>query len=380
MTNIFPILTDVNAFRDAVMHKEEMREAVIADNCISFCYMISSENTFDSPETRECRGIVFSHQTGKVIARPLHKFFNVNERPSTLNEALPWDTVIRIMDKMDGSTIHTVLMDDGSVKLKSKKSFNSDVARNAQAFADASPNLSNFIRQIAQHDYTAIFEYCSPDARIVLYYPQTRLVLLHVRDNTTGEYVSRSGLEKLASTFNIELVEEVTFKGVGDHTTLGQHMINTAKEAEGIEGWIVQFANGDMVKLKTDWYLKRHRAMTFLRERDIAVLTLDEGLDDLKALLVGEGADISEILRIEEDVVDQIRKIHSVLFSAVNDWRHLDRKDFAIKFQGDVYFGLIMQQYLGKPPAIKEWFERNLLKQRYGLRQLNLMQSVAEVE
>lgn len=378
---IFPQLPkgSLADFRSKVMHKEEMREATISENCTSFCYMISSENTFDSEYARECRGIVFDSINGGVIGRPLHKFFNVNERPTTLVENLDWSKVARVMDKMDGSMIHTVITPSG-IKLKSKKSFNSDVAVAAQKYADSHQNITAFLEECRTFNCTAIFEYVAPDARIVLFYPEPKLVLLHIRDNTSGEYMHVHLLQQIADNFGIELVQHPAIAGIPEGVNLGEHLLQLAKTVEGIEGWIVQFSNGEMVKLKTDWYLKRHRAMTFLRERDIAVLTLDEGLDDLKALLVGEGADISEILEIEQDVVDQVRKIHAVLFQAVHEFRHLERKDFAIKFKDDPYFGLIMQQYLGKTPAIKEWFTRNILKDRYTLRQINVVQSVAEPE
>ena len=133
-----------------------------------------------------------------------------------------------------------------------------------------------------------------------------------------------------------------------------------------------------MVKLKTQWYLKRHRAMTFLRERDIAQLVLDEGLDDLKAMLVGEGVNIDEVLQIEARVLHDLREMAlnvDVIFAADG---HLDRKDFAIKHKGSPHFGLLMARYQGRDPAFKEFFERNMLREQYSLRQLVLVPSVAE--
>src|SRR5690606_28317835 len=108
-------------------HKEEIREKEIIPGYVSFCYMIAGEDTFDSMWTQECRGIVFSQRTGKVVSRPLHKFFNVNERPSTRADLLKWDDVALVMDKMDGSLISTVITEN-QVILKSKKAVDSAVA------------------------------------------------------------------------------------------------------------------------------------------------------------------------------------------------------------------------------------------------------------
>jgi hypothetical protein len=135
-----------------------------------------------------------------------------------------------------------------------------------------------------------------------------------------------------------------------------------------------------MVKVKTEWYLKRHRAMTFLRERDIAQLVLDEGLDDLKSLLAGEGVDLKEILEIEAKVLEMVRILNHSVNNAVAENGNLSRKDFALKFTGHEYFGLMMSAFIGKQPDIKGYFERNILKEHFSLRQLVLGPSIAEAE
>jgi hypothetical protein len=118
--------------------------------------------------------------------------------------------------------------------------------------------------------------------------------------------------------------------------------------------------------------------MTFLRERDIAQLVLDEGLDDLKAMLVGEGVNIDEILQIEGRVLHVLREMALEVDLAYNTDRHLERKDFAIKHNGTPYFGLLMAKYQGREPSFKEFFERNILREQFSLRQLVLVPSVAE--
>lgn len=95
-------ITSLSEFRNAIAGKDEIREAQIGTCETSFCYMIAAENTFDSPEARECRGIVFNHFRDVVVGRPLQKFFNVGERESTRVENIDWSKVIRVMDKRDG--------------------------------------------------------------------------------------------------------------------------------------------------------------------------------------------------------------------------------------------------------------------------------------
>lgn len=365
-------------FRARVGHKEEIREIDLGRGLVTFCYMIAAESTFDDAWSRECRGIVFDTTTGGVVARPLHKFFNVNERPATHIDALDWSRVSRVMDKRDGSMIHTVAVNNGvSFRFKSKKSIESDVARAAWAWANASSAGERILAlcdEAVHQGMTAIFEWTAPTARIVLPYTEPALHLLHIRENLTGRYLSRPDLAVFSAGFKVPLVEE--FDGYGSFAEL----VERAGVAEGIEGWVVQMDDGEMVKLKTAWYLKRHRAMTFLRERDIAQLVLDEGLDDLKSMLVGDGVDIEPILTVENRVLTELREIASTVESDYLADASLDRKSFAIKHKQHPYFGLLMSRYSGKEPPFKDHFGRHLLRERYGLEPLNLVETVAEIE
>lgn len=385
-------ISNINEFRSKVAHKEEIREMDIGADSVSFCYMIAAEGTFDDEWSRECRGIVFDKASGRVNGRPLHKFFNVGERESTRVENLDWSKVVRVMDKRDGSMIHTVQTASG-VRLKSKKSFDSDVAKAAEAWMRAQPgqHVLSFVNSVAARNSTAIFEWTAPDARIVLFYPEAELRLLHVRHNETGDYLDGEIMKAWANMFGVKVVDEVDefFKltsdvGEGDNITNEDYifdaksLLDAAKTREGVEGWIVQFENGEMVKVKTEWYLKRHRAMTFLRERDIAQLVLDEGLDDLKSLLVSEGVNIDEILKIEARVLHDLREVAMSVDMIYEEDKGMARKDFAIKHTGHKHFGLLMAKFVGKEPSFKDYFERNLLKDNYSLRQLALIPSVAE--
>lgn len=395
LTEIF----DLDTFVAAIKHKDEMRVADIGHGMTSVCYMISAEGTFDNEWLRECRGIVFDKQIGTVVGRPLHKFFNLNEREESRADRIRWFDVVRVMDKRDGSMIHTVALDSGEMKLKSKKSFESDVAIAAQRLYDSKQNYVDFGRFLNGENLTAIFEYTAPDARIVLFYPEPELKLLHVRNNGTGRYMTPDELKWCHQSFGIPLVDEVDefFELVpsppGMETQGGppciwefnvNKMLEVAKTREGVEGWIVQFSDGNMVKVKTEWYLKRHRAMTFLRERDIAQLVLDEGLDDLKSLLVGEGVDISHILKIEADVVGQLGHVRHWVEEVIAKDGKMPRKDFALQYQATHrehgWFGLLMTRFLGKEPDYKDWYAKHALKEKWSLRQLPMGASVAEAD
>lgn len=387
--NPFPVLLDDFAFRAAVSSKNEIRFQDHPNGTVVCSYMLSMQDTFNDHYAREARGIVFKN--GVVVARPLNKFFNVNEKPDTQTDQINWSLVTRVMDKRDGSMIHTVNVGQDhtpfteipgvSFDVKSKKSYSSPVAIAARAFILKNRNYISFCQLLTDQNKTAVFEWTSPEARIVLAYPVDELKLLHIRDNITGKYDSLEELKLIAYKNKIPLVGEANIVFDGTQASL----LKLVEETIGVEGWVIQFANGDMVKVKTKWYLERHRAMTFLRERDVVLMVLREELDDLKALLVTEGADLEEILNIEKRTVTAITSIETSVTEAYEMKKHLDRKEFAMYFQTSYaghqhpFFGLLMAKYAGKETDYKGFYERKFLPE-VSLRQINLIQSTAEIE
>lgn len=377
-------ITELAEFRSRVAAKPEIRELDLGDGVISFCYVVAGESTFDDAWAREARGICFDAATGRVCARPLHKFFNVNEREATQAHRLPWGQVVRAMEKRDGSLIHTVATRAG-LRLKSKKAFTSAVAVAATAWLNSPAGAATrrLCEEVLARDATACFEWTAPDARIVVPYPSPELQLLHVRANVTGAYWPVEELRELCARHGARLVAPAPFAAElesGQLADPGKQLLQLAATTTGVEGWVLQFADGELVKLKTNWYLERHKAMTFLRERDIAKLVLAEQLDDLKALLASEGVDLAPVLAIEQRVLADVRALEREVAEAHAAEQHLDRKSFALRYRDHPYFGLLMERYTGREPNVKKFFEQRLLKERYGLNQLSLLQTAADLD
>jgi RNA ligase len=372
----FPVIHNRRDLEMFVSHKEEIRFLPQSNGTSVCCYMVSGPDTFDDMFAREARGITFDAD-GNVIGRPLHKFFNVNEKEHTLAHKLTDSIVTRLMDKRDGSMIHTVWL-DGEVYFKSKKSFESDVAKAAMKWLHEDRNSMTlaFCRWVASNKMTAIFEWTSPAARIVLSYPDDDLQLLHVRDNTTGEYLDMIELRAIAEqAYGVQIVEPQKVLSF-------EQLLKLAETEEGIEGWVAQFENGDMVKVKTKWYMDRHHAMTFLRVRDIAKMVIAESLDDLKAKLHGDGIDITPILDIEHRVMSDLYYISDAIWSLYQELKDLTRKEAAEKFRTHEHFKQAMRIYTvngnARPEPI-EYFEKHLLS-KYELDHVQLVDSVAEEE
>jgi RNA ligase len=360
----FPRIEHIRDLQPFVSDLSEIRFFEQSNQTIIACYLVAKEDTFNTPHARECRGITFDAVSGKIICRPLHKFFNINERPDTHYEVLPKvDRIVRMMDKMDGSMLSPALV-QGQIDFKTKKSFESDVAQSAKrwVFDPKRKQYVEFCLSLLHAGLTPIFEYVSPSARIVLIYETEMMTLLHVRDQITGAYLALDDpfLKDLIARYDIPCVQSVSSERF---TTL----MDDLKVLELIEGFVVQYDDGHMVKAKTEWYLKLHRSVTFLRERDVAELVVLEKIDDLKSAIAEIQGQMAHILEIEKDVVKRLTEIEDTVDTIYEEIKDLDRKTVAIRYLNHPYFSLIMTRYAKKEVDYQGFFLRHLLTVHYTL-------------
>ncbi|MBN3968486.1 2'-5' RNA ligase [Pseudomonas gregormendelii] len=323
--------------------------------------------TFNSAEALECRGIAFD-RNGQIISRPLHKFFNVGEKQWLApNMLLGRDDIAAVFEKLDGSMIATAWV-DGGLHWRSKKSFDSEVVKLTITFLEQPENehIKSFAQNVASNGMTAIFEITHPEAQIVVAQDRPALRLLHVRDNTSGQYVMLDPghpIHALIDRFNVPMVAR--FDGLSL-----SHAMNSLDLMQGQEGYVIQFKNGDMVKLKCPWYQRLHNSVSMMRERDIARLALNEELDDVKGALGEVGIDLKGVNEVESRLKNILSAIMDEVDEIYEKGRHLCRKGFAIANNGHPLFGLAMQRYQGKEVTLIEWYSRSRLKQDFGFRNL----------
>lgn len=240
---------------------------------------------------RQCRGIVFDH-AGNVISLPISKFFNVGEREETLIHKIDLTRPHVILEKVDGSFIRPIPIGD-SYKLATKMGF-TDVAKQAEDWLVGRANYDEFIQLHLERGQTPIFEWASRKQKIVVDYPEDRLVLLAVRDISTGEYKSFNQLKTYASSYDIDLVK------IYDGTVKNMEaLLAETDNLRNQEGWIISFGQ-EMYKIKAEDYRIKHAAKdSILRETGVISLILDEKIDDIKPVLLDE--DRENLDRFEVD-------------------------------------------------------------------------------
>ena len=272
---------------------------------------------------RECRGIIFDTETGDVIRRPFHKFFNVNEREETQDHVVDLSRPHAILEKLDGSMIAPFIV-DGQMIWGTKMGA-TDVAKPVEEFVD--DDYIDFAVFCISNGMTPIFEWCSRKQRIVLDYgSEDQLILTAIREIKSGRYLSQDAMQDLALGYNVPVVR--AFEPQTDMKAFLEHV----RDLEDLEGFVVRFDDGHMLKLKCHWYLQIHKAKeAILQDRNIVELILDEKLDDVKAHLPEEDRDHLTHFEIQFNicvgiVVQDILDIMGEL-----DDGNIDRKTFAVE-------------------------------------------------
>ena len=345
-------LSDFDHFRNtpAIKFKEEEVEG---RRFVTIAYMIGNKDLWEGPMALETRGSVFDAVTGECVCRPFEKFFNLGERADTSPDIVARDFV-ECYEKRDGSMVTPVLLKDGQVRFKTKKSFFSDVAILANELA--SKEVLDVSRNLLSCGFTPIWEFTHPDARIVIDYdPEDNFTLIAARDIETGEYLPYG-------SFSNEMI-----KRVRRYDMTWDQIRQSVENDSGIEGYVLLLKDGRRVKYKTAWYLSMHRTMTELRARDVAEAVIEENVDDLKSLVASQGKSIKPIEDIETRVTEELWRIRSEVNAVVQGWIGETFKDAAQALKGSTMFSLIMAELRGKEPDYIGYWKKYFLK-NYSLR------------
>lgn len=364
---MFKPIRHISDIQSAVANKRDISFVTHTNGASIGCYAtLYDETTFDSPESLECRGIAFDRH-GCVASRPLHKFFNLGERPGLdVGELLARQgEIVGIYEKVDGSMIATAWL-DGALHWRSKKAFDSEAVKLAQTYLAQPENagLLSFSTRVASRGMTAVFELVHPDAPVVIAHDKPAMTLLHVRDNHSGRYVlldAAHEIHRWVAEFSVPQLRNMADLGVSG-------ALASLETMEGQEGYVIQLVNGNMVKVKCPWYLHHHHHATTLSERDVASLALEGKLDDIKAALVNAGADLSAVQAIEARLKQALGGLLDHVDAILAQDAGLERKDFALKYRSHALFSLLMARYQGREVPLAEWYGRYGLKDGFGQR------------
>jgi len=341
-----------------------------------FLYRLASYTDFCLPGALECRGTMFEmdgEDPVRLAARPMQKFFNINECPFTMGVNYSDGNIESVMLKEDGSLISTFIHTDGELYCKSKGSLSSDQAQWANAWIRKESMRYDQLKTVTNLGNTINLEYCAPFNRIVLNYNCESMIILNVRQISSGLYLPKSTFKDTCPYIPTIWVNNIEDTDI-EYDTL-ESLIDDTPNLENIEGFVVRLKNGLHFKVKTNWYLVQHRAKDSIDSpRRLFEAAITEATDDLRSLFTDNQFVLDKITEMEEKAagiynhiverVERFVKTHHDLIE--NDCR----KDFAMLGQQAFLgtdkrlFGLVMMCYKrergdGDGPDYKQFCIKN---------------------
>lgn len=309
-------------------------------NLIIFDYSLTIPNDFGTGDALELRGSCFEvDEKGdyvSLVALPYEKFFNPHELDyggnTDLQEKLKErygvecssdaafdlanDSNTVIMEKLDGSII-TFFDWYGDIDCKSNSSLTSDYKYEALELLKSDAILYALVYGLVQEGYSVMAEYVSslPTRQIVVPYTQDQLIITGVRSHEDGSYMSyKDMLQYFTENYVVKNVQ--------------RHVDSSIFDEQDIEGYVFWHEpTGFRGKLKTEWYLNRHRMKeSTLFPSNIWELYIKEDIDDILQSLPQSSIDYVE--HFVERCDDLYFGIIDKGYELYETYKHLDSKHF----------------------------------------------------
>ncbi len=321
----------------------------------------------------DCKGITFAVDNNNrvfIFARPFGKIWNLNEAKHVSQEELEKINIKKITETLDGTLIMVGKLPSGEVLAKTKNNILSEEAKTATKFINENINYLAFCEQWIAKGYTPIFEYISPEKRMVIKYSETKFILIGLRHLFTGKYINihESDYDKFEISISTKYNEEFSWTG----------MTNIQSHAENIEGYIIEFENELQVKLKTWDYIKKRQIRDKIKTLDSLCIAIAKGeAKEIIAAFEGDKEIVNYVKSVERKVKDIENSINKEINNTLKKLKpseknnkdngknldHLKDKSFkiqAINELGDRYELLVEKEKNGSY-NFKDYFLKNRL-------------------
>lgn len=332
-----------------------------------FCYRLASFNDFEDFNAYELRGLSFvkeNNEYKRYLA--LNKFFNVNQNEGWMENDLKDKKIIKMEDKLDGSMISFILVND-KVIAKTKMDLTSPQAIAVNEMLNNNQDLYNFIYNCLNSNIMPICEYISPFNQIVLQYPKSDLILLQLRNQLDGSYINFDNVSDIEKKNNNTVIK--VRKSMPPLTL--QEVLNMKETETKIEGWVLTFDDGQMAKVKTEWYLNLHGLIGYnvLADNILIKTIIEDNIDDVLAELNKDSEKrkyIENMMKIIYNYYDSKIKHIEALRQFYYEIFEEDKKKFSLEYSKDPLFGIVVKSFRDKeviPKLLKEY----ILKKTYRL-------------
>jgi RNA ligase len=221
------------------------------------------------------RGLIVDMKRQTILAHPYEKFYNLDQQPETAYDILKDQKQFEISEKLDGSMLISFINPaDGQLYLSTKGSFDSDHGQVGTALARNHPYFHR-IFEYAENG-TLMFELIDSRFRIVIDYKKKNypegLYLIGYRTRE-GRLCDYAEIGEIAKELGVGCPNTYQFD------SLDALLAKTKDLPLTEEGFVIRYSNGLMVKIKGAAYLRAHKFISHLSDKNI-LEAVSEGVED----------------------------------------------------------------------------------------------------
>jgi RNA ligase len=269
-----------------------------------------------------CRGLIVDMKNQTILAHPFEKFFNMDQQPETAYDILKDQKDFEISEKLDGSML-TLFKNptDNQYYLTTKGSFDSDHGKFATSIMPEILKQDKWV-----NDYTLMFELISRQFRIVIDYTKKGyaegLYLIGARDRHSNRLLTYAEVALLSKELGVLGPKSFKFD------SLDQLLERTKEMPLTEEGFVLRYPDGLMVKVKGAAYLRAHKFVSHLSDKNI-LAAVGEGVEDpFVEICPDEFRDevIEKIAYFKSRKLDILNQCYQYFHEAPKE----DRKTFAL--------------------------------------------------
>jgi len=217
-----------------------------------FGYRYAKYNNFMLPiitkphiNALELKGLSFVFgDNGELYNRylMLNKFWELNQYEHSDYESYKDKIIKNVTTKEDGFQITFIMLPSGDIVSQTKKGY--DLLQNMLANEYiANSDYFVFIKECLLNGIQPIFELVGDKLQVE--YHERDLILTKLRCNKTGKYLDIKDF----NTKGISIVKQY------DNNYTLDDILELKETVERCEGWIVQFEDDTILKIKTDWWI-----------------------------------------------------------------------------------------------------------------------------
>lgn len=272
---------------------------ILTPSAKKFSWEYDDKNPYGENSELNWRSSILDSE-GYEISGGYPKFFNMFEKylpdgsmtyiDTKISEAIQNKTAI-LTKKEDGSLIIRSVYNN-RVIFRTRGSYHLPQVEGVVNFEEKVINLiyskyRNLFDATILPEYDLLFEFVSPENRIVIPYENEELIFLHAKDKKQ-KFLSWEKLQELSLIYHLHLVEEINKLKFCQTPKELKDVINQMETSGEFpyEGLVVRSPEGFMAKIKGEQYLAQHKLKNVFNYEKMVEIIQNKQINDIDHLKI----------------------------------------------------------------------------------------------